>query len=106
MVEQWNGNTWGQLSTSKLQGGIDVSAVASLSSSRGWAVGQSGSGDGPTNGVILQWNGSAWMHEPVPGLEADVGGLSGVAATSRSNAWAVGWESPVSTERERQRGTR
>ena len=97
LVEQWNGNTWGQLSTSKLQGGIDVSAVASLSSSRGWAVGQSGSGDGPTNGVILQWNGSAWMHEPVPGLEADVGGLSGVAATSRSNAWAVGWESPVST---------
>ena len=95
LVERWNGSTWSQVSTSELQGGIDVSAVASLSSSRGWAVGQSGSGDGPTNGVILEWNGSAWIHEPVPGLEADVGGLSGVAAISRSNAWAVGWESPV-----------
>jgi hypothetical protein len=97
LVEQWNGKTWSQLSTSKLQGGIDVSAAVSLSSSRGWAVGQSGSGDGPTNGVILEWNGSAWIHEPVPGLEADEGKLSDVAATSRSNAWAVGWESPVST---------
>ena len=96
LVEQWHKNTWTQLSTSKLRGGINVSAVASLSSNRGWAVGQSGSGDGPTNGVILEWNGSAWIHEPVPGLEAEVGGLSGVAATSRSNAWAVGWESPVS----------
>jgi hypothetical protein len=96
LVERWNGNTWSQASTSKLQGGIDVAAVATLSSSSGWAVGQSGSGDGPTNGVILEWNGSAWVHKPVPGLEAEVGGLSGVAATSRSNAWAVGWESPVS----------
>jgi hypothetical protein len=96
LVEQWNGDTWSQVSTSSLQGGIDVTAVASLSSSRGWAVGQSGSGDGPTNGVILQWNGSAWIHKPVPDLEAEVGGLAGVAASSRSNAWAVGWESPVS----------
>jgi hypothetical protein len=96
LVEHWHENMWTQLSTSNLQSGIDVSAVASLSSNRGWAVGQSGSGDGPTNGVILEWNGSAWIHEPVPGLEAEVGGLSGVAATSRSNAWAVGWESPVS----------
>ena len=96
LVEQWNGNTWSQLSTSKIQESINVSAAAALSSSRGWAVGQSGSGDGPTNGVILEWNGSAWIHEPVPGLEADEGSLSDVAATSRSNAWAVGWESPVS----------
>ena len=96
LIERWNGKTWGQVPTPTFGGGINVSAVASLSSSRGWAVGQSGSGDGPTNGVILEWNGSAWIHEPVPGLEAEVGGLSGVAATSRSNAWAVGWESPVS----------
>ncbi len=94
LVERWNGHTWGEDSTSQ-QDSIDLSAVAALPTGRAWAVGQAGSGDGPTNGVILEWNGSAWTSVPVPGLESQVGGLSGVAATSRSNAWAVGWESPV-----------
>jgi hypothetical protein len=99
LVERWNGHTWSQDSMSKLpsdlQGGMNVAAVAALPSDRAWAVGQSGSGDGPTNAVILEWNGSAWTSVPVPGLGSQVGGLSGVAATSRSSAWAVGWESPV-----------
>lgn len=94
LVERWNGHTWGEDSTSQ-QDSIDLSGVAALPTGRAWAVGQAGSGDGPTNGVILEWNGSAWTSVPVPGLESQVGGLSGVAARSRSNAWAVGWESPV-----------
>ena len=94
LVERWNRHTWGEDSTSQ-QDSIDLSGVAALPTGRAWAVGQAGSGDGPTNGVILEWNGSAWTSVPVPGLESQVGGLSGVAATSRSNAWAVGWESPV-----------
>ena len=99
LVERWNGHTWSQDSMSKLpsdlRGGMNVAAVAALPSDRAWAVGQAGSGDGPTNGVILEWNGSAWTSVPIPGLGSQVGGLSGVAATSRSSAWAVGWESPV-----------
>ena len=94
LVERWNGHTWSEDSTSK-QDSMDLSGVAALRTGRAWAVGQAGSGDGPTNGVILEWNRSAWTSVPVPGLESQVGGLSGVAATSRSNAWAVGWESPV-----------
>ena len=95
LVERWNRHTWGEDSTSQ-QESIDLSGVAALPTGRAWAVGQSGSGDGPTNGVILEWNGSAWTSVPVPDLGSQVGALSGVAATSRSNAWAVGWESPVS----------
>ena len=95
LVERWNGHTWGEDSTSQ-QDSTDLSGVAALPTGRAWAVGQSGSGDGPTNGVILEWKGSAWTSVPVPGLGSQVGALSGVAATSRSNAWAVGWESPVS----------
>ena len=94
LVERWNGHTWGQDPTSQ-QDSIDLSGVAAPSTGQAWAVGQAGSGDGPTNGVILEWNGAAWTSVSVPGLESQVGGLSGVAATSRSNAWAVGWESPV-----------
>ena len=74
-------------------GGVNLFAVTSLSSSRSWAAGLSGGGDGPTNGVILQWSGSAWTRAPIPALRGDDGGLFGLAATSRSNAWAVGWES-------------
>ena len=96
LVERWNGHTWSEDSTSKIQDSMDLSGVAALPTGRAWAVGQSGSGDGPTNGVILESNHSAWASVPVPGLESQVGALADVAATSRSNAWAVGWESPVS----------
>jgi hypothetical protein len=33
----------------------------------------------------VHWNGTAWKHVPSP-----PGDLSGVAATSAQNAWAVG----------------
>jgi len=38
----------------------------------------------------LRWNGITWKQvpSPSPGTSA---GLSGVAATSALNAWAVGW---------------
>jgi hypothetical protein len=39
--------------------------------------------------VILRWNGTAWKQVPSPS-PAPSAGLSGVAATSASNAWAVG----------------
>jgi hypothetical protein len=93
LIERWNGNTWGQVPTPTFGGGINLFAVASLPSGGSWAVGLSGSGDGPTSGVILQWTGTAWTRVPVPDLRSDDGGLDGLAATSRSNAWAVGWES-------------
>jgi hypothetical protein len=93
LIERWNGNTWGQVPTPTFGGGINLFAVASLHSGRSWAVGLSGSGDGPTSGVILQWTGTAWTRVPIPDLRSDDGGLFGLAATSRSNAWAVGWDS-------------
>ena len=52
------GTRGGEDSTSQ-QDSIDLSGVAALPTGRAWAVGQAGSGDGPTNGVILEWNGSA-----------------------------------------------
>jgi hypothetical protein len=94
LVARWNGQAWVQDPTSAVQS-MDLSGVAALPTGRAWAVGESGSGDGATNGVILRSNGSAWANVPVPGLASQEGGLSGVAASSGSNAWAVGWESPV-----------
>ena len=53
-----------------------------------WAVGRSNNGTTGTS-VILHWNGTAWalVPSPNPGPET---GLFAVAASSASNAWAVG----------------
>ena len=97
LIERWNGHRWGQVPTPTSGGDIDVNAVASLPSGRSWAVGLSGGGDSPTSGVILQWTGTAWTRVPIADLGNVNGGLFGVAATSRSNAWAVGWDSAGGT---------
>jgi hypothetical protein len=93
LIEQWNGHTWAQVPTPTFGGGINLFAVASLASGRSWAVGLSGGGDGPTSGVILRWTGRVWGRVQTPNLGGGDSGLFGLAATSRSNAWAVGWES-------------
>jgi hypothetical protein len=94
LVARWNGQVWSQDPTSAIQG-MDLWGVAALPTGGAWAVGESGSGDSATNGVILRSKGSAWAVEPVSGLASQVGGLSGIAAASGTSAWAVGWESPV-----------
>ena len=40
--------------------------------------------------VILRWNGMAWTQVPSPSPGATFNYLSSVAATSTTNAWAVG----------------
>lgn len=37
--------------------------------------------------LILHWNGTAWTRAPIPTIQGD---LNAVAATSPTNAWAVG----------------
>jgi hypothetical protein len=53
-----------------------------------WAVGAFSDGSGFQT-LILHWNGSKWVHvpSPSPGSSND---LNGVAASSATNAWAVG----------------
>jgi hypothetical protein len=61
--------------------------VADTSAHDVWAVGATGVGSGQT--LIAHWNGAAWatVPSPTPGSFAS---LAGVAATSTTNAWAVG----------------
>jgi hypothetical protein len=71
-----------------------LSGVAAVSASTAWAVGETGSGDGPTKTLTLWWNGTAWNRVPSPSLGASAR-LSAVAATSARNAWAVGSTSEI-----------
>ncbi len=90
LIEHWNGRHW-TVQPSASPGGYDeLAAVAATSPGNAWAVGyySSESPTEPDEALIEHWDGSRWQIQPSPSL--GVGELYGVAATSPSNAWAVG----------------
>src|SRR5215472_4972187 len=92
LILHWNGTAWKRVPSPSPGPGSALSSVAATSASNAWAVGCTAfcflSSASPQT-VILRWNGTAWKRVPSPGL-AKVGALNGIAATSASNAWAVG----------------
>src|SRR2546430_11599041 len=50
---------------------------------------RSSAAGGGNKTLILHWNGTTWAHVPSPN-PASFNNLTGVTATSASNAWAVG----------------
>ncbi len=94
LVEHWNGTSWA-IVPSPNPGGTSrnntLNGVAFTSASTAWAVG--GYSDGTADQtLVLDWNGTAWKRvaSPNPGGTTRNNGLSGVAATSATNIWAVG----------------
>ncbi len=72
-----------------------LSSVAAVSANNVWAVGASGLQRSSGKTVIEHWNGSQWslVSSPSPGAEYNT--LTGVAAISASDIWAVGWQSSM-----------
>ena len=64
-------------------------AVA-ISSCQAWAVGDYVTGAGDLRTLIERWNGTGWKQQPSPSPAAAYNDLFGAAATSATNAWAVG----------------
>ena len=92
LAERWNGTTWTQVPTPTPVGTGYFEGVAATSRSNAWAVG--GIGPGPGEGddsapLIEHWNGTAWSQAQYP--QPAGGQLRGVAASSSSNVWTVGW---------------
>jgi hypothetical protein len=76
-----------------------LNGVAALSKRLAWAVGIEGfssNGGRPGHPLIERWNGLAWSRARFP--SAWPGGLGFVAASSASNAWALGQEPSGTTE--------
>jgi hypothetical protein len=92
LILHWNGTAWQQVPSPNPGTDISLSSVAAVSAHSAWAVGCTAlcflSSASPHT-VLLRWNGSVWKQTPSPG-PAKIGALNGVAATSASNAWAVG----------------
>lgn len=96
LVEHWNGKAW-KVQPSQNPGGSGkgdrLSSVTATSSANAWAVGSYvKNSTSPSRTLIEHWSGKAWKVQPSPnaGSSGDANGLSGVAATSSANAWAVG----------------
>jgi hypothetical protein len=91
LVEHWDGSQWSVVASSSpgaefniLQG---VSADASIDA---WAVGYQTDATGKNQPLIEHWDGSSWSQSTSPSVNASGGELSGVAAVSPNDVWAVG----------------
>jgi hypothetical protein len=91
LIEHWNGTAWKVVpSPDPGTEGSTLAAVSVTSAHNAWAVGSTSNGvDGDTT-LILRWNGSVWTQVASPNGSLEINGLTGVAATSARNAWAVG----------------
>jgi hypothetical protein len=91
LIEHWNGTNWTVEQTGIPGGGAtSLSAVTATSATDIWAVGRIGGADGRP--LIEHYDGHGWTVSPdvsIPAGNID-GVLSGVTATSATDAWAVG----------------
>jgi hypothetical protein len=65
-------------------------AVAAVSAKNVWAVGCSGSCNGPDS-LALHWNGKKWSKVASPDPRAGFDDLTSVSAVSAGNVWAAGY---------------
>lgn len=94
LVEHWDGTQW-SLIASPNAGIINVlNGMVAISANDIWAVGyyQDSSRIGRT--LIEHWNGTNWSIVSSPNNGSDVNVLSGVAAVSATDIWAVGFDNP------------
>jgi hypothetical protein len=89
-ILHWNGSGWRAQHTPG-PAGDQLYSVTATSASNAWAVGDYYNVNaGRYETVILRWNGRSWSRQPSPSPAGANAFLRGVAATSGSNAWAVG----------------
>ena len=94
LTEHWNGTAWKLVSSPNVGTlGSSLFAVSTASSKDVWAVGtvQTSSSVNGNRTLIEHWNGTAWSVVPSPNPSNEGDDLTGVAALSATNAWAVGF---------------
>lgn len=91
LIAHWNGTRWSQPPSTGAKGS-ELFGVAATSSKDAWAVGSFIDSRNSPQTLIVHWNGTAWkrVSSPDPGGSGNTVTLNAVAASSTSNAWAVG----------------
>ena len=86
--------SWQVVRPPKLAANNTLNGLAVVSSRLAWAAGAEGwSSDGSNNGrpLLLRWNGNTWSKVSLPA--AWRGGITAVASSSATSAWALGMNS-------------
>jgi hypothetical protein len=89
LAEHWNGRAWDVVSVRAPAGSTApfLAAVSASSPSDVWAAGQDGY-EPHAKALVEHWDGRAWTSFPTRTVGDEI--LTGIAAVSRSNVWAVG----------------
>jgi hypothetical protein len=95
LIEHWNGATWSTQQAAQPGGAAHataLTAVAAKSATDAWAVGYYQTATGRRT-LIEHWNGATWTQVPSPSPAGPDRNsqLTGVAAVSATEAWAVGY---------------
>jgi hypothetical protein len=92
LILHWNGTKWSQVTSPAVGVGSQLTGVSATSASNAWAVGTFVNKQRTTDRTMtLHWDGSSWKHVASPNRNGTaINFLTGVAATSASNAWAIG----------------
>jgi hypothetical protein len=91
LILHWNGTAWKVQKTFHKGVVGSLTSISASSATNAWAVGAYFDGNLMVDRTLIaHWNGTAWKLQPSPNVGMHSNDLSGVAATSTSNAWAVG----------------
>jgi hypothetical protein len=91
LMEHWNGTRWSAVSGPFIEAAeAALNGVAAVSSKDVWAVGLAYAAGSLTDTLIEHWNGTSWSIVPSPNVVDGGNILSGVAAVSATDVWAVG----------------
>ncbi|MDR2988667.1 MAG: hypothetical protein LBV34_27915, partial [Nocardiopsaceae bacterium] len=91
--------TWSIVHGPKLAPNSALNGLAVVSKRLAWAAGIDGfssNGSRPGQPLIERWNGTAWSRSRLPSVWP--GGLASIAASSATNAWALGQEPSGTTQ--------
>ncbi len=91
LTERWNGSLWSVVPSPDTQLNDDVlSAVADISPTNAWAVGEVHQTSFKTrHPLLVHWNGSAWSTVAAPS-SVPIAELLAVSADSSNDVWTVG----------------
>jgi len=96
LVQHWDGQEWSIVPSPEVGAGA-LADVTVIAPNDVWAVGVRSFGSGQTQTLIEHWDGSQWTVVPSPNLSSSINLFNGVAASSRSDIWAVGASGPTQT---------
>ena len=96
LIEHWDGTSWTQVASPSPAGTVEnnyLYGVTATSAGNAWAIGAYlNTFNGSTWDTLIEhWNGKNWQQVASPNPSSSQNWLNGVADTSGSNAWAVGY---------------